>query len=231
MYYMKTTLKRLIKGILGFRTYPRRYDQLLEEIDILRPKTILEIGTNDGINAVRLVKRASQYRDDVVYFGFDMFESLTDAAFLKEFALAVPAQKTVDKFLHRNGCFRRHLFAGNTIETLDANKGHLPKMDLVFLDGGHSQETVASDWCNVQDLLHSGSVVFFDDYPNWGIGPVVDTIDREKWDVQIMPIEDVFSVNRRFSSGSGSEKMGFKFARVQSRTMEPLEKPSKILPD
>ncbi len=231
MYYLKKSLKRWIKGSLGLRTYPRRYDQLLEEIDVLRPKTILEVGTNDGINASRLFKRASQYRDDVVYFGFDMFESLTDAIFLKEFALTVPSKKNVDKFLERSGCIRRHLFAGNTKETLNAKKAKLPKMDLVFLDGGHSEETVASDWANVQDLLHAGSVVFFDDYPNWGIGPVVDTIDRKKWDVQILPIEDIFSVNQRFASDTAKEIMGFKFARVKARSTPSFEAPSPISPN
>ncbi len=220
MYYMKKTLVRWIKGNLGLRTYPHRYDQLLQEIDTLHPKTILEIGTNDGINAARLFQRASQYRDDVAYFGFDLFESMNDATFLQEFSLAAPSQEKVDKFLGRNGCLRRQLFAGNTIETLRSKKAQLPKMDLVFIDGGHSQETVASDWMNVQDLLHARSVVFFDDYPNWGIGPVVDAIDREHWDVQIMPIEDIFSVNRRFRSESKGERMGFKFARVQPRAMD-----------
>ena len=132
MYYLKKAVKRWIKGNLGLRTYPRRYDQLLSEIDVLRPKTILEVGTNDGINAARLFKRASQYRDDVVYFGFDMFESLTDATFLKEFALTVPSQKDVDKFLQRSGCIRRHLFAGNTIETLNENKNKLPHFHFTF---------------------------------------------------------------------------------------------------
>ena len=230
MYYLKKTLKRWIKSNLGLRTYPHRYDQLLEEIDTLRPKTILEIGTNDGINAARMCKRASRYRNDVVYFGFDMFELLTNATFLTEFSLMAPSRKKVDKFLRQNGCIRPHLFAGNTIETLKAKKAQLPKMDLVFIDGGHSQETVASDWINVQGLLHAGSVVVFDDYPNWGIGPVVDIIDREKWDVKIMPIEDVFSVNWRFVSESSSEKMGFQFARVQPRAMDPLEQTPALLP-
>jgi hypothetical protein len=48
-------------------------------------------------------------------------------------------------------------------------KTQLPKMDLVFIDGGHSTETVATDWENVKDLLHEKSIVFFDDYPNWGV--------------------------------------------------------------
>jgi len=43
-------------------------------------------------------------------------------------------------------------------------------------------------WLNIKDLLHAESVVFFDDYPNWGVGAIVDKIDREKWDVRIMPV-------------------------------------------
>ena len=121
---------------------------------------------------------------------------MDDVTFVQEFTLATPAREKVDQFLGRNGVLRRQLFAENTIETLRIMKAQLPKMDLVFIDGGHSQETVASDWMNVQDLLHATSVVF-DDYPNFGIGLVVDAIDREHWDVRIMQIEDVFPVNPR----------------------------------
>lgn len=206
---------RWLKNRLGLRTYPRRYDQLLQEIDTLHPQTILEIGTNDGANAVRLFQRASRYRDDVQYYGFDLFESLNDTTLVQEFALATPSLEEVENFMDRNGLLSRHLFSGNTIETLRSTKANLPKMDLVFIDGGHSQETVASDWMHVQDLIHARSVVFFDDYPNWGIGPVVDALDREQWDVQIMPIEDVFLVNPRLRSDAKTEYMGFRFARVQ----------------
>lgn len=217
MYYVKKAIVRWVRNNLGLHTYPHRYDQLLEEIDKLHPRTILEIGTNNGINALRLFKRASKYRDDVEYFGFDLFESMNDATFLQEFSLAAPSQKAVEKFLARNGCLKPQLFSGNTCETLRSKKAQLPKMDLVFIDGGHSEETVASDWANVQDILHSKSVVFFDDYPNWGVGPVVDAIDRLRWDVEIMPIEDVFPVNHRFGLENRNEKMGFKFARVTLR--------------
>ena len=215
MYYFVKNVKRWIKSVLGLRTYAKRYDQLLEEIDNLRPKTILEIGTNDGTNAVRLIKRASLYQNDVVYFGFDMFEVMNEANFLREFALQVPTQNKVEQYLVRNKCKRLHLFPGNTVETLRIEKERLPKMDLVFIDGGHSQETVASDWKNVQDLLHKDSVVFFDDYPNWGVGPIVDAIDPKYWDVKIMPIEDIFPVDRRFTKDPNVKKMRFKFARVK----------------
>ena len=197
--------------------YPKRYEQLYKEIDSLHPRSICEIGTNDGINAVRLYQRASQYHNDVEYFGFDLFESIDRETFAKEFSLLVPSKDQVDQYLGRKGVRRRHLFSGNTTESLPMAKAQLPKMDLVFIDGGHSEETVASDWENVKNLLHKKSVVFFDDYPNWGVGPVVDRIDSEQWNVQIMEIKDVFLTEGRFSWGGKREHMAFQFARVSSR--------------
>ena len=59
MFYIKEAFRRCIKGILGLCTYSSIYDQLLEEIDVLRPKIILEFGTNDSINPAPLSKSAS----------------------------------------------------------------------------------------------------------------------------------------------------------------------------
>jgi predicted O-methyltransferase YrrM len=217
MYYLKNFFKYCIKTSLGMSPYPKRYDQLYKEIDSLHPRTICEIGTNDGINATRLYQRASKYNNNVEYFGFDLFESIDKQTFAKEFSLLVPSKDQVDQYLGRKGVRRRHLFSGNTTESLPMAKAQLPKMDLVFIDGGHSEETVASDWENVKDLLHEKSIVFFDDYPNWGVGPVVDSIDSELWNVQIMEIEDVFSTGGRFSWSAKNERMTFQFARVSSR--------------
>ena len=202
------------------REYPRRYDQLLQEIDTLHPRMICEIGTNDGTNAVRLIRRALKYRDDVEYYGFDLFEFLDRATFFQEFAIKAPSLKSVCRYLNRNGIHKKKLFSGNTMESLPRLKLSLPKMDLVFIDGGHSDETVASDWMNVQHLLHEKSVVFFDDYPNWGVGPVVDNIDRNKWDVTILPIEDIFKVKGSFERDSKGDRRGFKFARIQPTISE-----------
>jgi hypothetical protein len=220
LYYLKKALKNRIKSILGLRTYSRRYDQLLEEIDTLQPRNICEIGVNDGTNAVRLIRRALIYRNDVEYYGFDLFESLDRETFFKEFAIKAPSLESVCRYLERNGIYKKKLFSGNTLESLPRLKLSLPKMDLVFIDGGHSFETVTSDWINVQHFLHEKSVVFFDDYPHWGVGPVVDSIDRNKWDVDILPTEDIFEVGGRFEQGSKGNRTGFKFARIQPTISE-----------
>lgn len=212
MYYQRKALAHCIMRLLGMRTYPRRYEQILAEIDHVKPKTILEIGTNDGLNAVRMFDRASRHREDVEYFGFDLFENMSRSTFLHEFSLTVPAQDKVSAYMRAHGVTRQTLFTGNTVESMKSAK--LPKIDLAFIDGGHSQETVAADWRNLQKFLHSDSVVYFDDYPNWGIRPVVDSIDRKAWDVRILPVVDIFPVNRKFDPNSKESHMRFQFVRV-----------------
>jgi len=36
--------------------------------------------------------------------------------------------------------------------------------DLVFIDGGHSITTISQDWEAVKKVIHSDSIVIFDDY-------------------------------------------------------------------
>lgn len=200
MYYARKRLVHGVKRLLGMRTFAARYEQLLLEIDTLKPQRILEIGTNDGLNAVRLCQRAARYRNDVIYYGFDLFEAQTEESYLREFALRVPRLSRVKSYLAAHN-LRFELYPGDTTVTL--RDTDLPPMDLVFIDGGHSLETVAADWENVRRLLHRNSVVYFDDYPNWGIGTVVDRIDRAKWRVTVLPATDFFG------------DRSFQFARVE----------------
>jgi len=55
------------------------------------------------------------------------------------------------------------LFKGNTRETLKTFKPEMP-VDFLWLDGGHSVETIRSDWENLKPHLAPDAVVFFDDY-------------------------------------------------------------------
>jgi predicted O-methyltransferase YrrM len=217
IYYLRKAIVHTAKRGLGRRIFPPRYDQLLAEVDAVRPKTILEIGTYDGFNAARLVRRALRYRDDVEYYGFDLFEALDDARFLREFSLKPPSQKEVDRFLARNGVRNRFLFAGDTTRSIPQARSQLPPMDLVFIDGGHSYETVSADWRNIEPLLHRTSVVYFDDWPNFGVGPLIEEIDRQRWHVRVLPVRDVFRANTSFEGPTENGYRGFQFVRVQAR--------------
>ena len=55
------------------------------------------------------------------------------------------------------------LIVGNTISTL---KKFSPTryIDFVFIDGGHSVETIESDWNHIKYFMDKETVVIFDDY-------------------------------------------------------------------
>ncbi len=74
-------------------------------------------------------------------------------------------------------------------------------MDLIFIDGGHSYETVTSDWQYVQMLMKEGTTVVFDDFVNVnarvragiGVNCVINEIDRDVFSVQLLtPIDWYF---------------------------------------
>ena len=88
-----------------------------------------------------------------------------------------------------------HLYKGNTMKTLPAVISDLPPMDVIFIDGGHSLETIQNDWRCAKALMSEKTAVIFDDY--WlnrhdGARPVVDAIDRTKYTVNLLPVVDVF---------------------------------------
>ncbi len=196
MYYLRKRVGRAAKRLLGLPTFPPgRYRHLYDEIERLRPRRILEVGTNDGMNAVEMVRRAKRRgARDIEYFGFDLFEALDRAELRREFSIRTRSRDEVASHLRKHGVKRAELVAGDTRKTLPEAARTLAPMDFIFIDGGHSYETVLSDWTSVEPLVSETTSVFFDDYPNFGIGPVVDEIDREKWDVTIFPTVDRFAI-------------------------------------
>lgn len=134
-----------------------RYDQLLHAIDLFKPQTIVEIGTWSGHNAVRMIKQAQKYRKNVVYIGYDLFEDATSDTDQSELNVK-PHHNVFDvEATIKKSCPNAEiqLIKGNTRDTLT----HI-SADLVFIDGGHSLETIASDY---ERCKHS-KVIIFDDY-------------------------------------------------------------------
>ena len=139
-------------------------------------KRIMEIGVADGENARTMVMVAVRnfLPKKVEYFGFDLFENDDDSR-----------MELVKQKLRETGCTFT-LFKGNSIETLPKKVETLPKMDLIFIDGGHSYETVKSDWENSRSLMHDETGVFFHNYDFSGPKRVVDNISREEYQVEII---------------------------------------------
>lgn len=215
MYYLRKKLTKLGRHALGIRTYADRYDEIYNEIRRLRARRILEIGTNDGLNAVRMARAMHDGGHEIEYHGFDLFEQQGEAEFKREFSLRTRSLGEVRRHLRANGVNVARLVAGDSTVTLPREVPSLPVMDLIFIDGGHSVETVLADWTNVEPLVGPGTTVIFDDYPNWGVGPAVDSIDRVAWDVTILPTKDRFKVQR--GKLGTADWMTFQLAMVRRR--------------
>lgn len=184
----------LLRAIHG--PEPRRYRHLTATIDRHRCRRILEIGTWNGRHALQMIEAARRHHaaDAVEYYGFDLFEWLDEEKLRREISKMPPPRDDVEARLRATGAQVR-LFQGDTVETLPAALPELPKMDLVFIDGGHSYETVASDWNHVRRLMHPGTVVLFDDWwndPEAGTDRVVAKIDRNLYEVEVLEPMDQF---------------------------------------
>jgi phosphatidylinositol alpha-1,6-mannosyltransferase len=179
-----------------FSKEPQRYKYLFRIIENNRCKRIMEIGTWNGTHALQMIESAKKNfpANEIEYYGFDLFESLDDKMLLEEFSKLPPPFETVRDKLERTNA-RVHLYKGNTKEVLPRVINELTEMDFVFIDGGHSIETIENDWKYVQKVMGEKTIVIFDDYWNRndaGCKKVIESIDKTKFDVKILPIQDRF---------------------------------------
>ena len=176
---------------------PNRYFCLSKEVAKLKPKTILEIGTHNGRSASIMMQEAVKHNPYVKYFGFDLFEDMTEELAVEEHhgkklpSMSIASQKLAS--------YDVTFFKGNTKETLSEFTPETP-IDFVFIDGGHSVETIQSDWDNVKRLISDSSVVVFDDYykerEDVGCKSVVDSLQNEGYKVEEIESGFAFSTKR-----------------------------------
>ena len=174
----------------------KRYHHLFDEIENNKATSILEVGTWNGERAVEMIEKAQLNTDKkVAYIGFDLFEGLSDDLYKEELSKKPPTFDEVKNKLESTNASIK-LVKGNTLSTLPEFAKDAEKVDFIFIDGGHSVETIQSDWSSVSRLMNENTVVIFDDYwrnrKNESAGPVVDSIDKEKYNVEILPEIDRF---------------------------------------
>jgi len=161
----------------------------------------MEIGTWRGVKALKMINLAQNYHssENVEYYGFDLFDMM-DEDILENEVSKMPLPLEAVKTLLENTGATIHLFRGFTKDTMPQVTASLPFMDLVFIDGGHSIETIENDWHYTQQVMGDHTVVIFDDYwsGEWegrkdaGCRSLIEKIDKLKFDVKILPIQDKF---------------------------------------
>ena len=62
-----------------------RYQQVSRIIELVKPKTIVEVGTWNGDHALIMAKTALRHQTAVHYWGFDLFEGASESIDIQEF--------------------------------------------------------------------------------------------------------------------------------------------------
>lgn len=208
-------MNRFIQKMTSRLRRPWRYWQMFWLITRIKPRRLMEIGTWTGDRARTMIRLAKWYRkaDEIDYYGFDLFGQMTTERFAEEKSKWPPTQQEADAKLRETGA-QIHLFQGDTMQVLPGLVGKLPRMDFIFIDGGHSLETIANDWEYARRLMHDKTVVVFDDYwlgrTDAGCKVTVDGIDRNEYAVSLWPLTDTF---QKTTFGS----LRIKLARVSKK--------------
>jgi len=183
---------------------PEMGSKFLEIVYQRKPKNFLEIGVYTGVSARNICNLQSKlFNNDFNYFGIDLFEDYTPSdereiapnyirgnnqylsnhlkhlvynIILKE---QLNSLKSVQNFLkkYKNNI---KLVKGNSIDVLPTID--LQIYDMMFIDGGHSYETISTELKLIHKRAKKNCLILVDDYFHNeapGIKKAVDEIVKE----------------------------------------------------
>ena len=159
-------------------------DNFLSLVEEYKPKNVLEIGVFCGVtsrNICELLK--TNFGSDFRYYGLDLFGSTKTSSvdeiepkFLENQKFSNPLKTIYYNFIKKENLNSKisvenflkkfsqniELIKGDTRVTLE--KVPLSEIDFVFLDGGHSYDTVLSDLQKLYDNMKNNSRIVCDDF-------------------------------------------------------------------
>ena len=159
-------------------------DNFLSLVEEYKPKNVLEIGVFCGVtsrNICELLK--TNFGNDFRYYGLDLFGSTKTSSvdeiepkFLENQKFSNPLKTIYYNFIKKENLNSKisvqnflkkfsqniELIKGDTRVTLE--KVPLSEIDFVFLDGGHSYDTVLSDLQKLYDNMKNNSRIVCDDF-------------------------------------------------------------------
>lgn len=194
----------------------KRYAQLTQILATMRCENLVEIGTWNGRRAEELVAAALRRARAVTYHGFDLFEALSDEDLSAELSKRPPSQAEVEAKLRRfqqriallnilrplrGRRFEFALHQGYTRQTLPLFRRTYPdfRAQFIFIDGGHSIQTIADDWDNCSRFVDRAGAIFLDDFygdekltERFGCNKLIERLRADPaWKVSILPETDM----------------------------------------
>ena len=193
-YWRKTSLKQ--KGI---------GDLFLNEILLSNPKKFLEIGVFQGVTSRNICELLHEIHGiNFKYIGVDIFEhdEKSNNEVIPNINFRNPLKQFYYQYIKKENPYslisvKKLLkkFEKNVEILKGDSKKILPKIDLsevdyVFIDGGHSYETVKSDLNNCKFVIENKGIVLCDDYDLSYAPGVKEAIDefvfKEQYNIKIL---------------------------------------------
>ena len=167
-YFRKTSLKQ--KGDGEF---------FLEQIELKKQKTFLEIGVFHGVTARNVCELLYKiHKEDFKYIGLDLFEKneINKSEIIPNVNFSNPLKKIYFKYIKRQDPYsieavkellkkfqnNVHLIKGDSNQVL--KKMEMSKIEFVFIDGGHEYDTVKNDLNYCIEVINNSGTVLCDDY-------------------------------------------------------------------
>ena len=167
-YWRKTSLKQNNVG-----------DFFLKEVLLSKPKYFLEIGIFQGVTARNVCELLYKvHGNNFKYTGIDIFDfsENTKKEIIPNIKFNNPLKHIYYKYIKRENPYSLKSVKNflkkfeNNVEIIKGDSNEvLPKIDLnninyVFLDGGHSYETVKNDLDNCKIVIENLGIILCDDY-------------------------------------------------------------------
>ena len=189
------TILRILKYLLSNK---KRYSNLLINILINKPKSILEVGVYNGKRALEMIQAAKIFNSKINYYGFDLFEDFKQKILKKEHSKIPNSLKEIKKKLTHHGNIK--LYKGFTSQTLPKFVKKKILVDFIFIDGGHAIKTIQNDWKYCSKIMNKNSIVIFDDYylgsknilAKFGSNKTFNNINSNRYLKSLLPFVDEF---------------------------------------
>tara|TARA_B100000768_G_C11148775_1_gene319360 strand:+ start:94 stop:723 length:630 start_codon:yes stop_codon:yes gene_type:complete len=172
---------------------------LLDQVSINKPKNFLEVGVFQGVTSRNVCEKLNEInKEDFTFHGIDIFEDTNNKIDNQE--MTTKHNKISNPFKHLifNIILKKKLFSLESIQDFlkkfkknvklykgfsdtELLKIDMSKIDMVFLDGGHSYETVKNDISIILKGMKKGKIIICDDYDqvNYGVKKAVDEFKNQ----------------------------------------------------
>lgn len=169
---------RLLSSLRAGSLNARRYLAIIEHLRHRHCDRLLEVGVWRGDTSELLLLNSRN--EAIEYHGVDVFDDTSAELIAREVSLPADPEVEVRARLGRVSP-RVHLHRGLSRDVLPRLRQSGVRFSVIWLDGGHSYETVKLDFANCLPLLdHEEGTIFFDDYTSDPYLPDVKRfIDRE----------------------------------------------------